>query len=31
MMSTDSVFTPTASMAGSGEKLGTNLQIGQPS
>jgi hypothetical protein len=23
-------FTPTASMTGLGEKLGTNLQIGQP-
>jgi hypothetical protein len=28
---TESDFTPTTLMAGSGEKLGTNLWIGQPS
>jgi hypothetical protein len=29
--STEGGFTPTASMAGSEEKLDTNLRIGQPS
>jgi hypothetical protein len=29
--STDGSFTPTASMAGSGDKLGTDPRIGQPS
>jgi hypothetical protein len=31
LMSTVGAFTPTASMAGSGEKLGTYPWIGQPS
>jgi hypothetical protein len=30
MPSTEGGFTPTASMVGSGEKLGTDPQIGQP-
>jgi hypothetical protein len=31
LWSTEGGFTPTASMAGSGEKSGTNPWIGQPS
>jgi hypothetical protein len=31
LMSTEGDFTPTASMAGSGEKLGLDLWISQPS
>jgi hypothetical protein len=30
MLSIEGGFTPTASMAGTGEKLGMDLQIGQP-
>jgi hypothetical protein len=31
LTSTEGDFTPTSSMAGSGEKLGTETQISQPS